>query len=260
MTINNLKRYEADLDRLLSEGHLLLTAMHAEQYPDELKKHLGEGHAAFVKKLPKFKTDYQRWYSEAKVVVKQIIPDRLDDFVRHYERHHGRKRMQWDNYTIEDYLQGLSVGETVPMRAGISRMEQQQSILQSAKQRFKSSLFDIQQLLAADLFDSELSAARALAKNGFVRAAGAVAGVLLEKHLRQVCENHSIKVTKKNPSIGDLNNLLKEAGVIDTPRWRATQHLADIRNLCDHDKEREPTKDQVQDLMDGVEKALKTLF
>jgi hypothetical protein len=139
-------------------------------------------------------------------------------------------------------------------------MEQQLNILKSAQQRFTSSLFDIRQLVAADLFDSEIEAARALVKNKFLRAAGAIAGVVLEKHLAQVCENHAIKVTKKNPTIGDFNDLLKNADVIDTPRWRANQHLADIRNLCDHNKTKEPTEEQVQDLVDGVAKVLKTMF
>jgi len=48
------------------------------------------------------------------------------------------------------------------------------------KERFESSLFDIRQLVQADLFDSELEAAEELAKNRFSRAAGAVAGVVLD--------------------------------------------------------------------------------
>jgi hypothetical protein len=46
-------------------------------------------------------------------------------------------------------------------------MKVQNSILKSAEKRFESSLFDIQDVLQADLFDSELDTARALAKNGF---------------------------------------------------------------------------------------------
>lgn len=147
----------------------------------------------------------------------------------------------------------------VPTRAGLSRMEQQVYILKSARARLSSSLFDIKQLVAADLFDSELDAARSLAKGGFLRAAGAMAGVVLEKHLTQVCENRQIKVTKKHPTIADLNDQLKAAEVIDTTRWRATQYLGDIRNLCDHSKDKEPTADQIGELIEGASKILKTL-
>lgn len=121
-------------------------------------------------------------------------------------------------------------------------------------------MFDIRQLVQADLFESELESAGALAKGGFARAAGAVAGVVLEKHLRQVCDNHGIKVSKKNPTIGDLNDLLKQSEVMEVPQWRFIQHLGDLRNLCDHDKKVEPTREQVSDLITGVAKVAKTLY
>ena len=114
--------------------------------------------------------------------------------------------------------------------------------------------------MQADLFDSELEAATELAKRGFTRAAGAVAGVVLEKHLAKAVENHGIKVSKKNPTIGDLNDVLKEGNVLELPQWRFSQHLADIRSLCDHDRKADPTKEQVGDLIQGVTKIVKTVF
>jgi hypothetical protein len=47
---------------------------------------------------------------------------------------------------------------------------------------------------------------------------------------------------------------------IDVPQWRFIQHLADIRNLCDHDRQAEPTLEQVTNLVAGVKKITKTLF
>ena len=127
-------------------------------------------------------------------------------------------------------------------------------------QEERTYLFDIKQLVQADIFDSELEAARELLKHKFVRAAGAIAGVVLEKHLNQVCDNHGIAPAKKNATISDYNDAMKTASVIDTPQWRYIQHLGDIRNLCDHDKKNEPTVDQVGDLISGVDKLTKTLF
>jgi hypothetical protein len=144
--------------------------------------------------------------------------------------------------------------------AAIPHFRQQLAILASVKARFESSLFDIRQLVQADLFDSELDAAKELAKNKFTRAAGALAGVVLERHLAQACNNHGIKVTKKHPALGDLNNALKDAEVIDVPQWRSIQYLADIRNLCDHNKAKEPTAEQIDDLVAGVMKVTKTVF
>ncbi|HEV8604104.1 MAG TPA: hypothetical protein VGQ99_01985, partial [Tepidisphaeraceae bacterium] len=169
-------------------------------------------------------------------------------------------------YHIQDWLTGV---RAAPDRMGERsfqdfeivnmKFKAQLEILKSVEARFESSLFDIKQLVRADLFDSELEAARELAKNGFLRGAGAVAGVVIEKHLGQVCANRNI-VTKKHPTISELNDLLKNAGTVDVPTWRKIQRLGDIRNLCDHSKQREPTSDEVIELIDGTEKLCKTVF
>jgi len=83
---------------------------------------------------------------------------------------------------------------------------------------------------------------------------------VLERHLSQVCDIHNIKIAKKSPHISDFNDALKKADIIDTSQWRFIQLLADIRNLCDHNKKAEPTKDQVKDLISGVTKTIKSLF
>lgn len=151
-------------------------------------------------------------------------------------------------------------GETLAdASAAIPKFQVQLSILAAARQRFKSAIFEIRQLVQADLFDSEIAAARELLKNRFLRAAGAIAGVVIEKHLAQVCEDHTIKITKKNPGISDLNEALKASTVIDIPQWRHITLMGDYRNLCDHNKQKEPTAEQVSDLIDGADKILKTI-
>ena len=197
--------------------------------------------------------------------MRQLLPDRLPDLVRYYEKPRSRKDITYANYVIEDYLEGLKITgagnrKIVEPNAAIPRFEQQLSIVKSIQERLRSSLCDIRQLAQADLFDSELDAAKELAKNKFTRAAGALAGVVLERHLKEVCGNHNVTIRKKNPQISDLNDALKGAAVIDTPQWRSIQHLGDLRNLCAHDKESEPTTDQINDLLAGVANVTKTIF
>ncbi len=139
------------------------------------------------------------------------------------------------------------------------RLTQQLQILKSAKYRLSDILSNITGTLQAELFDSELDAASELWKNGHLRAAGAVAGVVLESHLSNVAKNHNVKAHKKDPHINDWNEALKQAKVIDIPIWRKIQHLADIRNLCTHKKEREPKKEDVEELIEEVDKLTKTL-
>jgi len=266
----NIDRYKKDLDSLITTGdklHLAITLeCHRARVEKMIKEDQGDKAEAILKSIPSFKEAYQPWYSEAKVLIKQLLPDRLSDFVRLYEKPKSRKAIDYESYRIEDYFQGLTVtrgfqkDKVVGPDAAIPHFEQQMAIVKAVKNRFDSSLFDIRQLVQADLFDSELDAAKVLAEHKFTRAAGALAGVVLERHLAQICDNHNVKILQKAPGISDMNNALKEAKVIDVPQWRFVQHLADIRNLCDHDKKAEPTIEQVDDLVAGVTKVIKTVF
>lgn len=243
----------------------ILYDSNSESVRKQLTKMVGKDKVdAALKKLPKINAEYDAWYSEAMAVVRQLLPDRQKDFVSFYEKPKGRKTIQYGNYVMQDYLQGLRTtdwsGETkVDKSAAIPQFQQQLAILMAAKSRLTSSLYEIRQIVQADLFDSEVAAARELLKYKFLRAAGAIAGVVLEKHLLQVCVDHSIKVAKKDPGISDLNDLLKAASTIDVPQWRHISMLADLRNLCAHNKKQEPTVVQVTDLIDGVDKVLKTI-
>lgn len=271
--ISNLEKYRADLDKLIDDGERLCMAIQEaflhDQFRESLKKALKDDKkvAQYIKALPSFNSDYQSWYSEALMLVRQLLPDRVADFVKLYEKPKTRRKdITSENYVIEDALQGLHITrgwekeKVVGADAAIPRFTQQLNIVKSIKKRFESSLFDIKQLVQADIFDSEIDTAKELTKKGFVRGAGAVAGVVLEGHLLQVCENHKIKVKKKNPGINDLAQLLKDSNVIDIPIWRNIQRMADMRNLCDHKKKSEPKREDIDELIDGVSKISKTLY
>lgn len=250
-----------ELNNLIRRGGLLSYAMadSVDQLPEKEKKSLKKEGI----KLPDFVTEYDSWYSEALLVIKQIIPNRYDDFVKQY-KDERRKEVDFLTYGIADYLLGLQRtrggGVVADQSAAIPKMQIQNSILVSAEKRFKSSLFDIKEVLQADIYDSELEAAKVLAQKGFVRGGGAIAGVVLEKHLGHVCSLHNLKTKKKHPSISDFYKMLKDNNIIDTAKWRFIQHLGDLRNLCDHNKNREPTKKDVLELIEGVEKIIKTVF
>ena len=267
--MKNLERYENDLKKLIKTGRNLLNAMHyecdPENYENSVREQLRDETLEHIYNLPEFSEDYETWYSEAKALIRQLLPDRLDDFVGHYEKPKTRKVLTYESYRISDYLmrlvrRGAHNQIVVGTDSAIPRFKQQLAIVKAVRSRFKSSLFDIQQIVQADLFDSELEAAMALVKHGFFRAGGAIAGVVMEKHLAEVCRNHKIRIRKKNPAIADFNDALKKETVIDTSQWRLNQHLGDLRNLCDHNKEKEPSENEVTDLINGVMRLTKTLF
>jgi hypothetical protein len=267
--VKNIERFRSDLKALLETAGKLELALIVQacgsvaSIAKEFKVKVSED---TVKKLPTFRVSYEAWYSECLALLRQLLPDRVQDFKDHYEVPKNRKEITYATYRIQDALKGLIVTRqpfdevVVDRKAAIPHFQQQAAILRAAEKRFESSLFEIRQLVQADLFDSEIDSARELLKNKYLRAAGAIAGVVLEKHLQQVCNDRGLKILKKNPALSDLNELLKSNSVIDVPQWRFLSMLADIRNLCDHNKQKEPTEQQVTELIDGTGKVLKTVF
>jgi len=79
--LQNLDRYKKDLDSLLTKGAQLHIAMQRECFPEEtegtVKKQFGDKAKDILKALPSFGETYQSWYSEAKVLIRQLLPDRL---------------------------------------------------------------------------------------------------------------------------------------------------------------------------------------
>ena len=208
--------------------------------------------------------DYQSWYTECIRFISQVASERLDEFCAQYDP--SRKAISpKDRFGISQYWQSIHVTDPFDQELfdrhelATLRLSTQVAILKSMSRRFDSVLANMRGVVQADLFDSELDAARHLCENGHIRAAGAVAGVVLESHLQAVCANRSVTYRKQKPTINDLLRYLRENGVIDVPVERRIQALADIRNLCDHKRARDPTSDEVSQLIDGVDNTIKTL-
>jgi hypothetical protein len=207
--MNLLDRHKADLNALLTGSReMMIDILLNIRTSKELS---AEHQAIAATHKGKFIQGYQKWFTEAAAVIRQILPERHGEFVSYY--------------------------------------------LSDAKRKAVDVM-----MVRADLFDSELDAAHELAKHGFARGAGAIAGVVLEKHLIAVCDARGVKLKKSHPTISTMNDGLKDATVIDVPTWRFIQHLGDIRNLCDHGKGREPSTQEIDDLIAGVKKISKTVF
>lgn len=101
--------------------------------------------------------------------------------------------------------------------------------------------------------DDPLGEAQILFAVGHITAAGAIAGVALERHLKQLCarQNPPLPVGPKD-TIVKLNEALKAAGVYEVLQWRQISVLADIRNRCDHADLEMPRKEDVEDMIKKV--------
>jgi hypothetical protein len=199
-----------------------------------------------------FRDAYQNWYTRALPLVKQLLPERLDEFTSHYD---DKKT----GYDIASYLI-----ESAPFShqadAAYMRFVQQYRILESAQTRLDDILTNIHGMIQADILDNELDAATELWRAQHIRSAGTLAGVVLERHLAKVCSSRNLKSPKRKPTLADWNDILKDANVYDTPTWRGIQRLTDIRNLCAHPGDRDPTREEVDELIRGVERITKTIF
>lgn len=215
--------------------------------------------AADVNQTVKFGMEYQAWYSRSIKLVEALAPERLKEFSEYYLIDPKRKTINARNYVIQDYVMAIPTRIDASNHIAQMRIINQIQIISSLAVRIDSVLQDVTGHLFSELQDKELEAASQLIKVSS-RAAGALAGVVLERHLQRAATNHGIKIKKKAPTISDLNDPLKQSGAYGVPVWRKIQLLADIRNLCSHQKEEEPTEEQVNELIDGVNTIIKTVF
>lgn len=216
------------------------------------------------KEAKQFQYDYQCWYTKALKAVSSLASDRLSEFKGYYEIDPKRKSLGYGTFVIQDFFKGVAPNKfhhpdfDSEERALICFFNQL-TILKAIAERVDSVLDNIEGELYAELQDSELVISRELSKVS-LRAAGALVGVVIEGHLQKVAASKGVKVLKKHPTIADLNDPLKAASVIDTPTWRKISFLADLRNLCSHKKDAEPTREQVEELIQGAEWLTKNVF
>lgn len=204
-----------------------------------------------------FYEEYHIWYSESLKIIKIFIPERYDEFVDQYQPEKKRKELDALNYTLYDALCGIG-NKNVKPRDVINKLQIQFNILKSIKQILDIKLNELNCLLQLDVFEKELDAAKLLHKNKYYRSSGALCGVLIEKHLTMMLLNNNVKITKKDPSINDLNQLLYSNKLIDGTQNKFLLYMGDIRNKCDHNKSTDPTADEVLSLIEGTNKIIKT--
>lgn len=206
-----------------------------------------------------FGKKYQKWYTNSLIILDTLMPERKQEFVDLYSPNPKRKELNRLNYTISDAIGGYSNSYVNPTHS-IHQIQRQIDIIKGLKDIIDLKIYDIKLLIENDVFEEELDTARYLFSKGFNRSAGAICGVLLEKHLKGMLNSKNIILTKKTPSINDLNVELYKNNLIDTSQNKFLLYLGDLRNKCDHDKTCEPSKTEIQDLIDGTNKVLKTYF
>ncbi len=206
---------------------------------------------------------YQEWYTKALSIVKLLGKDRLDEFKNCYQSQKERSDINIANYTISDYIKGIKIegeNEKGINEVLMSKLDLQSSILSSLESRIDSIYDNLENIILIDIQNKELEIAEKLI-NTSLRAAGSLAGVVLENHIQKVISNHDeIEFKKSNPSINELNEILYKNKIITSAQCKKIQYLGDIRNLCAHKKDEEPKSQQVRNLISGVNEIVKNVF
>src|SRR6266567_2443935 len=211
------------------------------------------------KGLTEFRSKYQNWYTKALKLVATLAPDRIDEFRAYYEIDPKRKSLTAHTYMIQDFIKSTPAAADILTRRPLwdahrtvhIRLISQLEIVNSLHSRVDGVVANLQATVAADLEDASLATAETLGKIN-LRAAGALAGVVVEDHLQRVLTDRGLQLSKSRATIADMNELLKQAGVVEIASWRKIKYLADLRNLCVHKRDREPTPDEVNELISGA--------
>jgi hypothetical protein len=159
----NIERYKSDLEKLLKVGSDMELDLSRPRLEAEGKL-TKEMNAVFEQVRARFDANYQSWYTESLALIRQLVPERLTEFEQLYKGEGKRRVIDANTYNIQDWLNGVRAATRLGWSekafndyAIVSmRFHTQLAILGAVKQRFHSSLFDIKQLLQADLFDSEI--------------------------------------------------------------------------------------------------------
>ena len=185
---------------------------------------------------------YEVWYAVTKLIVRQYS-DKCNDFDKEYGEVKNLISLDY-TYSGSQYTYGF-----------INTFDKQVNILHTILPILSLKETNFKKLITADLLDSELSQAELLYKHDYHRAAGAITGVVLERYLKTLCEVNQVEMGG-NDTIEPLATKLYKSDKLpdfDITILKSIQHLASIRNKCDHPKE-EPKQHEVRELIDKVKK------
>jgi hypothetical protein len=217
-----------------------------------------------IKDIIEFRTVYQRWDTQSLKIVQTLTADKYDEFVNYYLNNPNRKLL---DASIQDYIRGLGQARDGytdelpfdPKELARIRFLNQLQVLDELSYRLETVMADVEEHLFAELEEKELEAAKALQPVS-LRAAGALAGVVLQRHLQRMAANHAVNIPKPVTTIRDLNDPLKQGNAYDFATWRKIQLLGDLHNLCSQQRNGAPTKAQIEDLIIGVNTIIKSVF
>ncbi|MFC1558523.1 HEPN domain-containing protein [candidate division KSB1 bacterium] len=112
-------------------------------------------------------------------------------------------------------------------------------------------LFDVKDLITADVFDDFLEMAEYLLGESYEDASAVLIGGVLENALRKLCARNDIELPN-NPKLNWMNQELMKKGVYNKLVFKQVTAWADIRNNAAHGNYNEYSKEDVEDMAKKV--------
>ena len=251
-----------NLENLVKEGREFPLAILVQLRPERIKdRKLSKEYQKRLREID-VRAAYKIWYKKASIVVWRLLSARLfEEFQSHYQYPLNLSDAVGRSRRFTEVSQKhISKEDAFCLVSGCPLIEAQCEILEQAKLTFDLQVATSTQSVQSDLFDAEIDVARKLNGDGFCQAAGAIAGVVLKQHLAAVMKTHLISFRKRHLSINDCGRQLKDNGIADLPTARLIQRLGDLWNLYYGAKGKEPGKEDVDELITGVDRIIKTVF
>lgn len=230
------------LEALHQEGSVLAKAFAKEEEAEE------------------FEVAYQRWYSRALPLMKALALDRYAEFQRYYIMDPRYAWYDGGAFNIQDYFRKRDPDDDAEDRQKVVRsFTSQLALLKSVSDRLTWSQMETADQAARGLQLAALESARDLIRIS-ERAAGALAGTVLQTFLAALASKHQLKFRKNSPTSRDYAEALKTANALDVPVWSQCTWLTEIHERCLRPEGEAPTKLQVRDLIDGTHWLITNVF
>lgn len=253
----NKELLQNELQKLINEGRILRVMFYWKaqisfSFSDEDRK-LARNLDAQKYVLDK---EYNSFYTRSSLIIEKILPNRINEFHQCYKLTSENKLAKYDISTYLIRVQCISLSRDYELEA-IKLFERQLSILESAYDTLNTVVFNIENDIRQNIYVDELDSAEHLLDKGYIRAAGSIAGVVLENHLKTICKSVSSITLKGDETLYQYNANLKS--ILGNILWGRIDAISRIRNLCDHAKEETPTKADVLLLINETRNLLKEI-
>lgn len=217
---------------------------------------------------------YEVWYNASSVLVRQHLADRWDDFTARYP--YVRDSLECNNTLphpagkrFDDALR------TEQHRRLMESFDRQVDVVLSVPEVVRVKALALMKLVSGGIINAELDRAEALVKgrgrvaSGLLRAAGVIAAVALEKHLKLMADEHNSRRPagreaieyNDNDGILEMAGKLGAAGLLESTELETFKRLSATWDVCvQAHGSRGPAKSEVVFLTDKAREYVNLTF